>query len=121
MMIKDRSKLTDEQWDLKRKYDEAFDKVFLREDFRFHATSILKRCPKGLDLDTCFDNVTEEMVIVCRCKIYGYEYSSFEHVCGDYYCEEMATRQMLDICLTYLQEKNPVLYDEIKELKKDYD
>jgi hypothetical protein len=33
----------------------------------------------------------------------------------------MATRQMLDICLTYLQEKNPVLYDEIKDLKKDYD
>ena len=120
-MIKDRSKLSDEQWELKRKFDKAFDRVFLREDFRMHATSILKRCPEGLDLDTCFDRETEEMVIVCRCKIYGYEYSRWDHVCGDYYCEEMATRQMLDICLAYLQEKNPVLNEEIKDLKKDYD
>jgi len=28
---------------------------------------------------------------------------------------------MLDICLTYLKEKNPALFDEIKDLKKDYD
>ena len=121
MMIKDRSRLTTEQWNLKRKYDEAFDKVFLRDRFRMQATSILKWCPKGLDLDTCFDSETEEMVIVCRCKIYGYDFSSFDRVCGDYYCEEMATRQMLDICLTYLQENNPELYEEIKDLKKDYD
>ena len=72
MMYKDRSNYTKEQWDLKRKYDKAT-MFFLREDFRMHATSILKRCPKGLDLDTCFDSNTEEMVIVCRCKIYGYE------------------------------------------------
>ena len=121
MMYKDRSEYTKVQWDLKRKYDEAFDKVFLREDFRMHATSILKRCPRGLDLDTCFDSVTEEMVIVCRCKIYGYEYSSFDHVCGDYYCEEDATKEMLDICLAYLQENNPALYEEIKDAEKDYD
>ena len=31
------------------------------------------------------------------------------------------SKEMLDICITYLQEKNPVLYDEIKDLKKDYD
>ena len=121
MMSKDRSKYTKEQWDLKRKYDEAFDNVFLREGFRMHATSILKRCPKGLDLDTCFDSDTEEMVIVCRCKIYGYDFSSFDRVCGDYYCEEDATKEMLDIFLNYLQEKNPALFYEIKDLKKDYE
>lgn len=121
MAIKDRSENTSEQWDLKRKYDEAFDKVFLREDFRVYATSKLKRCPNGLDLDTCFDSETEEMIIICRCKRYGYDFSSFDRVCGDFYCEEMASKQMLDICLTYLQEKNPALYEEIKDLKKDYD
>lgn len=121
MVIKDRSKCTKEQWDLKREYDKAFDRVFLREDFRVYATSILKRCPLGLDLDTCFDSETGEMIIVCRCKIYGHEYSAFDHVCGDYYCEEMTSRQMLDICLTYLQEKKTALYEDIKDLKKDYD
>ena len=65
-MIKNRSKLSDEQWKLNIKYDESFEKVFLREDFRFYSTSILKRCHKGLDLDTSFDSETEEMVIVCR-------------------------------------------------------
>ena len=38
-----------------------------------------------------------------------------------YYCEEDATEEMLDICLSYLQEKNPALFDEIKDLKKDYE
>ena len=119
-MIKDRSELTDEQWNLKRKYDKAFDKIFLKEDFRVYATSILKRCPKGLDLDTCFDSDTEDMVVVCCCKIYGYDFSSTDRVCGDYYCEEDSSEQMLDVCLAYLQEKAPTLYDEIKDLDMYY-
>ena len=121
MAIKERSKNTPEQWGLKRKYDEAFDKVFLKEDFRVYATSILKRCPNGLDLDTCFDAETGEMVIVCRCKRYGYDFSSSDRVCGDFYCTEMASEEMLNVCLTYLQGRNPGLYEEIKNLEKDYE
>ena len=120
MAIKDRSKNTPKQWEQKRKYDEAFDKLFLSEDFRVYATSILKRCPNGLDLDTCFDDETGEMVIVCRCKIYGYDFSASDRVCGDFYCKEGTTEEMLIVCLKYLKEKDPSLFDEIKDLDMYY-
>ena len=108
--------MTPEQWDLKRKYDAAFDKLFLQQDFKFYATSKLKRCPNGLNLNTDFDEETGEMIVVACCKIYGYEYSSTDHVCGDYYYGDKATEEMARVCLDYLKEKNPALYEEIKEL-----
>ena len=52
---------TDEQWKLKEKYDTAFDKLFLKQDFKFYATSELKRCPNGLNLNTEFNDETGEM------------------------------------------------------------
>ena len=120
MAIKDRSKNTPEQWEQKRKYDEAFDRLFLRENFRVYATSMLKRCPNGLDLDTCFEDETGEMIIVCRCKIYGYDFSDSDRVCGDFYCKESPTEEMLMVCLKYLKEKDPELFDEIKDLDMYY-
>lgn len=35
MMYKDRSNYTKEQWDLKRKYDKAFDNVFFERGFPY--------------------------------------------------------------------------------------
>lgn len=106
---------TDEQWKLKVKYDTAFDKLFLKQDFKFYATSVLKRCPNGLNLNTEFCDVTGEMQIVSRCKIYGYDFSAVDHVIGDYYMGEHTTDEMALVLIDYLQEKDPALYEEIKE------
>ena len=106
---------TDEQWKLKVKYDTAFDKLFLKQDFKFYATSVLKRCPNGLNLNTEFNDETGEMQIVSRCKIYGYDFSAVDHVIGDYYMGEHTTDEMAHVLIDYLQEKDPALYEEIKE------
>ena len=106
---------TDEQWKLKVKYDTAFDKLFLKQDFKFYATSELKRCPNGLNLNTEFNDETGEMQIVSRCKIYGYNYSATDHVTGDYYWGDKTTSEMAHVLINYLKEKNPALYEEIKE------
>jgi len=106
---------TDEQWKLKVKYDTAFDELFLKQDFKLYATSVLKYCPNGLNLNTEFDDETGKVLIVSRCKIYGYDYSSTDHVIGDYYLGKKTTSEMAYVLLDYLQEKNPALFEEINE------
>ena len=56
-----------------------------------------------------------EMQIVSRCKIYGYDFSAVDHVIGDYYMGEHTTDEMAHVLIDYLQEKDPALYEEIKE------
>lgn len=110
----------DPQWELKRKFDTAFDKLFLRQDFKFYATSILHRCPNGLDLDTQMYEDTGKIYFQCCCKQYGYDFSSTDRVIGDYYFGEDATEEMLQVCLDYMKEKNPQLYEEIQGYDIDY-
>ena len=104
-----------EQWKLKEKYDTAFDKLFLKQDFRFYATSILKRCPNGLDLDTQMYQEDHKIYFRCVCKQYGYDFSSTDRVIGDYYFGDDTTEGMLQVCLDYMKEKNPALYEEIQQ------
>ena len=44
----------------------------------------------------------------------GYDFSPTDHVVGDYYWGETTTREMGQVCMNYLKEKNPNLYEEIK-------
>ena len=111
----------EEQWELKKKYDTAFDKLFLKQDFKFYATSILKRCPNGLDLDTQMYEEDHEIYFRCVCKLYGYDFSSTDRVIGDYYFGDDTTEEMLQVCLDYMKEKNPALYDEIKDIPMYHD
>ncbi len=102
-----------EQWALKQKFDKAFDDLFLKQDFAFHVCSILHRCPNGLDMDTLMEEDSKKIYFQCCCKKYGYDFSSSDRVIGDYYYGDDVTEEMLDICLDYMKEKNPVLYEEV--------
>ncbi len=59
----------------------------------------------------------EEIYFRCCCKQYGYDFSSTDRVIGDYYFGEDSTEEMLQVCLDYMKEKNPQIYEEIQ----DYD
>jgi len=102
-----------EQWALKQKFDKAFDKLFLKQDFTFHVCSKLHYCPSGLDMDTLMHEDSKEIYFQCCCKEYGYDYSSFNRVIGDYRYGDDVTEEMLEICLNYMKEKDPALYEEV--------
>jgi len=116
-----RVKVSDPRFDVKERYDTAFDKLFFTSDFKFSWVHEFKFCPEGTTFDTCFEEDSDVPYFVLVSKRYGYDFSSFDRVVGDYELRNYDfTEEMIDFALNYLKEKNPQLYEEVKDMKFYY-
>ena len=64
-------------FDLKVKFDTAFDKIFFSKEFRNAMVKKFGICPNGMTFDTRYDDDVSEIYFVLVSKSYGYEYSGF--------------------------------------------
>lgn len=107
-------------FDLKIKFDKAFDKLFFSKNFRAEMTNKIGICPKGITFDTCYDNDDSEIYFKLVSKNYGYEYSG-EMVVGDYTLNKFVfTQEMADFAISYIRNNAPDLFDEIKAFEIVY-
>ena len=100
-------------WDLKVKFDTAFDKIFFSNDFKNAMLNKFGIAPAGMTLDTRYDDDVSEIYFVLVCKSYGYEYSG-ERVVGDYSLNKFEfSREMFDFAIDYLSMNARELWAEI--------
>ena len=105
--------MTDNQFNLKVKFDTAFDNLFYDKKFKEEMLKRFKVVPAGLTFDTRFDDDVSEPYFLLCCKRYGYEYSG-ERVIGDYVINKYnISREMFDFCLDYTDNVDKEIYDEI--------
>ena len=89
-------------WDLKVKYDTAFDKIFFSNDFKIAMLNKFGIAPTGMTFDTRYDDDVSEPYFALCCKLYGYEYSG-ERVVGDYSLNKFElSKEMFDFAIDYL-------------------
>lgn len=101
------------QFNLKVKFDTAFDELFYNNNFKNEMLNKFKVVPAGLTFDTRFDDDVSEPYFVLCCKKYGYEYSG-EHVIGDYTINKYKfSKEMFDFCMDYLSNLDSPIYHEI--------
>lgn len=107
-------------FDLKIKFDKAFDKLFFSKNFRAEMTKKFGMCPTGMTIDTCYNNDDSEIYFKLVSKNYGYEYSG-EMVVGDYTLNKFIfTQEMADFAISYIRNNAPDLFDEIKTFEIVY-
>ena len=100
-------------WDLKVKFDTAFDKIFFSNDFKNAMLNKFGIAPAGMTLDTRYDDDVSEIYFVLVSKSYGYEYSG-ERVVGDYSLNKFEfSREMFDFAIDYLSMNARELWAEI--------
>ena len=102
------------QFNLKAKYDPAFDNLFFDKKFKNEMLKRFKVVPAGLTFDTRFlDDADPEPYFVLCCKRYGYEYSG-ERVVGDYVINKYKfSKEIFDFCMEYLSNLESPIYHEI--------
>ncbi len=107
-------KNTDKIFALKVKYDTAFDNLFFSTDFKQKMTAKFGVCPQGTTFDTSYDDDNSPVYFKIVSKSYGYEYSSFDRVVGDFMLNKYDyTQEMGAFLLEYIAEKDPELAREI--------
>lgn len=107
-------------WDLKVKFDTAFDKIFFSKEFK---NAMLKKfgiAPRGMTFDTRYDDDVSEIYFVLVSKRYGYEYSG-EIIIGDYSLNKYDfSREMFDFAIDYLAMNDRELWAEITNYEFTY-
>lgn len=102
---------------LKVKYDKIFDDIFFSKEFKDFIIEKFGYCPNGLTFDT-YASGDKPLEFICRCKKYGYDYSSSDRVIGDYRIENPPSIDFEKYAyemLKYLKDNYPAIYDEISE------
>ena len=100
-------------WDLKVKFDTAFDKIFFSNDFKNAMLNKFGIAPAGMTFDTRYNDDVSEIYFVLVSKSYGYEYSG-ERVVGDYSLNKFEfSREMFDFAIDYLSMNARELWAEI--------
>ena len=100
-------------FDLKVKFDTAFDKIFFSKEFINAMVKKFGICQKGMTFDTRYDDDVSEIYFILVSKSYGYEYSG-ERVVGDYSLNKFEfTEEMFDFAINYLSMNDRETWTEI--------
>ena len=99
---------------LKSYYDSLFDDIFFSKEFIDYVLKNKGYCPKGLTVDTKFDD--NGMYFKCCCKEYGYEYSN-ERIVGDFTIlkPNVDMEDYAILCFKYLNKVNPKVCSEVEK------
>lgn len=90
-----------DNFDLKVKFDTAFDKIFFSNGFKNAMVKKFGICPNGMTFDTKYDDDNSKIYFVLVSKSYGYEYSG-ERVIGDYTLNKFEfSKEMFDFAIDY--------------------
>ena len=107
-------------FDLKVKFDTAFDKIFFSKEFK---NAMLKKfgiCPNGMTFDTRYDDDVSEIYFILVSKSYGYEYSG-ERVVGDYTLNKFEfSKDMFDFAIDYFAMNDRETWAEIVNYEFGY-
>ena len=107
-------------WDLKVKFDTAFDKLFFSSKFKNSMIKKFGYCPNGMTLDTRYDDDASEIYFVLVSKKYGYEYSG-DIVIGDFTLNKFEfSREMFDFAIDYLAMNDRDTWSEIVNYEFSY-